>query len=56
MKIEWFIWRYKIASFLINLGINVMPDSEYKRELLRRLYELRVDVEVAVMNKEKNDE
>lgn len=56
MKQTLFIIRYYFASNLINLGILVMPESAYKRELLRRLWELRVDVEVALWNKENEND
>lgn len=55
MKVFIFTTRYRIASALINLGILAMPECEYKRELLRRLWELRVDIEMAVMNKENDN-
>jgi len=56
MKERWFIFRYYVSMILIHTGLNVMPDSAYKRELLRRLWELRTDVEVALYNEEhKND-
>jgi hypothetical protein len=35
---------------MINLGLIVMPQSAYKRELLRRLWELRMEVITAVEN------
>lgn len=51
-----FILRYRISSILIHIGLNVMPDSAYKRELLRRLWELRYDVEAAIDNYHKQME
>ena len=56
MKTTIFMIRYYLASNLINLGIIIMPDCAYKRELLRRLWELRVDIEVAINNKENENE
>ena len=50
MKQFIFILRYNISAFMINLGLIVMPQSVYKRELLRRLWELRMEVITAVEN------
>ncbi len=50
MKQFIFILRYNISAFMINLGLIVMPQSAYKRELLRRLWELRMEVITAVEN------
>lgn len=55
MKRFIFLTRYVISANMINLGLIIMPESAYKRELLRRLWELRVDVEVAFVNKENED-
>lgn len=46
--------RYVIARYLILIGIRTMPDSFYKRELVKRLYALRVEVEQAIKEAIKN--
>ncbi len=50
MKQFIFILRYNISAMLINLGLIVMPESAYKRELLRRLWILRMEIITAVEN------
>jgi len=49
--VNWYI-RYRAAKSLIHLGLLVMPESRYKRDLLRTLYALtdHVAVSVALQN------
>lgn len=39
--------RYNIARTLIHVGLWIMPDSRYKRDLLELLWMLRAKVEEA---------
>ena len=55
MKTFAFVMRYKISALLIHVGLNIMPDSAYKRELLRRMWELRWEVEAAIDNFNKEN-
>lgn len=55
MKQIIFILRYNISAILINLGLTLMPQSAYKRELLRRMYELKMEVISAIENFKKEN-
>lgn len=39
------IWRYRLATWSIRLGLWVMPESRYKRELNKALWVLALHVQ-----------
>ena len=57
MKTSFFVLRHKVSALVIHIGLAIMPNSIYKRELLRRMWELRWEIEEAVdsYNKENNN-
>ena len=44
MKVFLFTLKFRIAATLINLGIMLMPDCIYKRELCQRLIDLQIEI------------